>query len=65
MSDLKKAVKIAAAKKGLKMYEVAEKIGKSPSGLTLLLSGNPTKENIDKLAVAFDMKTSELMALGE
>jgi hypothetical protein len=30
-----------------------------------MISGNPTKANIDRIAAALDMKSSELIALGE
>ena len=64
--NVKKSVKIALIHADKKQGWLAEKIGMTQPALSLMLSTNrPGTLAIEKLADAFDMKPSELIALGE
>jgi len=65
MSDLRRAVKIAVAQRDLNLKGLAELMNVKPPALSVMISGNPTKDNIEKSAGALDLKASELLALGE
>lgn len=65
MSDIAKAVKIAAIQKNMSMNDIATKISITRGGLHQIITGNPTKGNIDRIANALEMKPSELIAFGE
>lgn len=65
MTDLHKAVKIATFKKGTTITAIAEKMSINRKTLYSAMGGNARIGTIDKVAEALDMKTSELIALGE
>jgi DNA-binding phage protein len=65
MTNFDDAVKIAAIKKKKNLAAIAKTMCITRSALTQMISGNPTKANIDRIAAALDMKSSELIALGE
>lgn len=53
-------VKEIAKEKGLTMSDVAQKMGISPSGLSMALSRNVTIEVLERIAKALQVKISEL-----
>lgn len=45
---------------GLTQKELAEKIGLSPVGLSKSINGNPTKDTLEKIAAALNVKITQL-----
>lgn len=62
--NIKKAVKVALAQKGLAYSDLAERMGVSTAYL-YNLGQNVTSKTIQSLAESLEMKASELVALGE
>lgn len=67
MADISKAVRVAIAEKGDKQKDVALACGIPASTLSNITKGriNPTCETLGKIAPYFNLKLSELIALGE
>lgn len=66
MSDFKRAVKVAVVVRGMKLQELADKMGIPPNRLSSrLTTNNPSLTIINETAEALDMKASALLALGE
>lgn len=66
MSDYKKAVKVALAVRGIKLQELADKMGIPANRLSSRFqTNNPSLSNIIETAKALDMKASRLLELGE
>lgn len=53
-------VKEIAKEKGLTMSDVAQRMGISPSGLSMALSRNVTIEVLERIAKALEVKISDL-----
>lgn len=62
--NIKKAVKVALAQKGLAYSDLAKRMGVSTAYL-YNLSPNVTSKTMQSIAEALGMKASELVALGE
>ena len=65
MTNFSKAVKLAALSKDIKLKDLARCLEITPEGLSRMIHGNPSKSSIDKIADQLEMKSSELIALGE
>ena len=64
--NIGKSIRKALIDKEMKQSELAQKIGISPSGMSqLCFREHCTKSTLDALCEALEMKSSELIALGE
>ncbi len=64
--NIKKSVKIALINADKKQNWLAGEIGMTAPALSVMLSTNrPHSSAIERIAKAFEMKPSELIALGE
>ena len=46
--------------KGFTQKELAEKVGLSPVGLSKAINGNPTKDTLERIALALNVPITEL-----
>lgn len=67
MSDIKKALRVALAMRGMKRKELAATMGVSQAAVHHWISTDRsmTIETINRIAKGIGIKTSELIALGE
>lgn len=65
--DIRKSIKIACAKKDISQKELAVISGLSETAISQLINGRRqfTQQSLGRLCEAFDLKSSEFIALGE
>jgi transcriptional regulator with XRE-family HTH domain len=65
--NIKKAIKIAMAKRDITQKELSEKSGVSETSISQTLTGktNPNTKTLARIAKAMNMEYSELIKLGE
>lgn len=64
--NIGKSLKMALLKNDMEQSDLAEKIGIHQSNISKISCGKTiTTETLSRLAVAFDMKVSEFIAIGE
>lgn len=66
MVDYPKAIRVALAKKGMRQYQLADKLGVTRATVGLYMKGNKlSTKRLTQIAEVMEMKVSELVALGE
>lgn len=64
--NIGKSIKVAMAKKGMRGKELAEKLGVTPSSVSIMSSRKTASSTmLNKLCEAFDMPASDFVKLGE
>ncbi len=67
MADMKKAVRVALAQRGLEQKDLAERTRMTPQKMSRMVGkgANLKVHEIETLSRALELKASELVALGE